>query len=165
MATYRDHGPRPAIATFFGITSFVWALILLGWVLLVIAVAAVIGVGSWLGGPVIGAVGTAVGGLIALYCVLSSLLSFVLLVAGWRILVGDPRGLPLLRLWAWASLVFDVLSLLLSGGLSGTSYFGVAYAVAVLYFTTPQALESRWTMADGYAYPGSKPKMPIDPDF
>ncbi len=75
---FYDPRPRPAIATFFGLISLVWALIMLGWVGVVVALAVLIGAGSWLGGPVIGVVGTAIGGIIAVYCIASSLLSFVL---------------------------------------------------------------------------------------
>ena len=162
---FYDPRPRPVIATFFGLISLVWALVMLGWVGVVVALAVLIGAGSWLGGPILGVLGTAIGGIIAIYCILSSLLSFVLLWAGWLILRGDPRGVPLLRLWAWISLIFDTLTLLMSGGFTATSWGALLYAVAILYFTRPPEIEHRWTPPGSQTPYGAKPKFSVDPDF
>lgn len=161
---YQNTGPRPAVATFFGLVSLLWALVMLGWVSVVVAFALLIGVGSWLGGPVIGVVGTAIGAMIALYCVVSSLMSFVLLWAGWLILRGDPGGVPLLRYWAWISLILDTLTLLLTGGITPTSWGALLYAVAVLYFTRPIELDHRWAAGDARPHQ-AKPQFHGDPDF
>jgi len=161
----QDPRPRPAIATFFGLVSLLWAVVMLGWVLVVVGFAALIGAGSWLGGPVVGFVGTAVGLIIAVYCILSSLLSFLLLWAGWLILRGDPRGVSLLRLWAWISVISDTLTLLFSGGFAATSWGGLLYAVAVLYFTRPLEIDTRWVPPGSRNPYGAKPKFTGDPDF
>ncbi len=158
-------GPRPAIATFFGIVSLFWALSTLAGVLLGIGVFALIAAGSWLGGPIVGAVGSAVGVLGIGYFFLSSFLSFLLLSAGWKTLQGDPRGISQHRLWAWLSIILDALSLLGSGGLAANGYFGLIYAVAVLYYTTPREIESRWDADPRTVHYGGKPAMPVDRDF
>ena len=162
---YENSGPRPAIATIFGITSLIWGIVMLGWVLVVIALAAVIGFGGWLFGPITGLAGTAIGSIIALYCLLSSSMSFMLLWAGWLILRGDPGGIKLLRLWAWISLIFDALTLLFSGGTAPTSWGALIYAFAVLYFTRPDEIDHRWTTDNGPSPCVGKPKFTTDPDF
>ena len=161
----QNPGPRPAIATFFGITSLVWAVVMLGWVLVVVAFAALIGFGGWLFGPVLGLAGTALGAIVALYCLLSSSMSFMLLWASWLILRGDPGGIKLLRLWAWISLIFDALTLLFSGGTAPTSWGALLYAFAVLYFTRPEAIDFRGSVASGRSPNQDKPKFTADPDF
>ena len=158
--------PRPAIATFFGVVSLIWATITLSGTLLGIVIFAVVGAGSWLAGPLVGAIGSAISVVVILYLILASLLSFVLLRAGWLTMQGDPRGIDLLRLWAWISLVLDALSLLLSGGLAANGYFGLVYAVAVLYYTTPLEIKSRWdTNPHQMHYGKPKPASGFDPDF
>ena len=162
---YQNPGPRPSIATFFGITSLIWGIFMLGWVLVVIGFAILIGGGSWLGGPVLGLLGTAIGAIVALYCLLSSSMSFMLLWAGWLILRGDPGGIKLLRLWAWLSLIFDALTLLFSFGTAPTSWGALLYAVAVLYFTRTEEIDHRWTVDNGPSPYQGKPKFTVDPDF
>ena len=156
---------RPPIATVFGVVSLLWGGATLAGSLLWIGLFALIGAGSWLGGPVVGLVGTAIGVVGSIYLVLASLLSFVLLAAGWYTLQGDMRGVSLHRTWAWTSLVLDAFALLFSGGLAANGYFGLIYAIAVLYCTTPREVETRWepTM---HAAPGKgKPTYSGDPDF
>ena len=165
MTMYQNFGQRPAIATFFGLTSLLWAIFMLGWVFVVVVFALLIGGMSWLGGPVVGAVGTAIGAVIAVYCVLSSLLSFLLLWAGWLILRGDPRGVTLLRTWAWISLIYDAVILLMSGGFTPTSWGAMLYAVAILYLTRPVEIDQRWIDPDGRSPYHGKPKFTTDPDF
>ena len=162
---YQNPGPRPTIATLFGVISLIWGISMLGWILVVIALAVLLGVGSWLGGPVLGLVGTAIGSIVALYCLLSSSMSFMLLWAGWLILQGDPGGIKLLRLWAWISLIFDALTLLFSGGTAPTSWGALIYAFAVLYFTRPDEIDHRWTVDSGPSPYQGKPKFTADPDF
>lgn len=157
-------GPRPAIATFFGIVSLVWSVTTLGSVLVMLLVISVIGAGSWLGGPVLGFFGTALSLVVGVYLIASSLLSFVLLWAGWLTLLGDPRGVPLLRFWAWISLGFDTLSLLMTGGLS-PGWFGLIYAIAVLYYTTPREIEMRGASGPHPNQYQAKPKFFVDRDF
>ena len=103
--------------------------------------------------------------MIAIYCLLSSSMSFMLLWAGWLILRGDRGGVPLLRLWAWISLIFDAVTLLVSGGTAPTSWGALLYAFAVLYFTRPQDLDHRWTIPGESSSYAAKPKFTGDPDF
>ena len=156
MSSYSE--PRPTLATFFGLVSLLWGLFMFGWVGLVLLVLMVVGVGGWLAGPIIGAIGTALSAVIAVYCILSSLLSFMLLAAGWQILHNQSGGLWLLRNWL-------ALTLLISGGLSGASYFGLIYAIAVLCCTTRHGFK-RFAVAPGESMPyAPKPKPFGDPDF
>ncbi len=157
-------GPRPAIATFFGVVSLIWAVATLGSVLIMLLVMSLIGAGSWLGGPVVGFLGTAISLLVAAYLIASSLMSFVLLWAGWLTLVGDPRGVPLLRFWAWISVGLDTLSLLMTGGIS-PGWFGLAYAIAVLYYTSPREIEMRWATGPHHHPYAGKPKFTDYRDF
>lgn len=158
-------GHRPPIATFFGVVSLLWGIATLAGSLLWIGLFALIGVGSWLAGPVAGVVGTAIGVIGSIYLVLASLLSFVLLAAGWYTLQGDMRGVSLHRTWAWTSLVLDAFALLFSGGLAANGYFGLIYAVAVLYCTTPREVEARWGPSMNGPADQAKPTYTGDPDF
>lgn len=161
---YPTPEPQPTIAKFFGVVSLFWALSTLGGVLLGMGLFLVIGVGGWLVNPIVGAVGSAIGVVAIGYLLLSSFLSFLLLSAGWKTLQGDPRGISQHRTWAWLSIVLDAVSLLVSGGIAANGYFGLIYAVAVLYFTTPREIHLRWE-AQPAGSPYVKPTMPGDSDF
>jgi hypothetical protein len=156
---------RPPIATVFGVVSLLWGVATLGGSLLWIGVFALIGAGSWLAGPVAGVLGTAVGVVGSIYLVLASLLSFILLAAGWYTLQGDMRGVSLHRTWAWTSIILDAFALLFSGGLAANGYFGLIYAIAVLYCTTPREVEARWEPAMHGPAGKAKPTHHGDPDF
>lgn len=141
-------GPRPAIATFFGVVSLIWSLCTLGSSLILLLICSLVGVGSWLGGPIVGALGTALSVAVAIYLVFSSFLSFVLLSAGWLTLRGDPSGITLHRTWAWISLVLDALTLLMTGGYRPA---GSAWSTRSPCFTSPRPGKSRcagWRLAD-----------------
>lgn len=157
-------GPRPAIATFFGVVSLVWSICTLGTSLVFLLICSLVGAGSWLGGPIVGAFGTALSLAVAVYLIFSSFLSFVLLSAGWLTLQGDPRGITLHRTWAWISLALDALTLLMTGGLT-PGWFGLIYAIAVLYFTTPREVEMRWGETTRGNHHGAKPKFTGHGDF
>ena len=78
-----------------------------------LVVLAAIGVStlSWLGGPVVGALGLFAGIVIFAIAGLKSLLSLLLFAAGWKTLQGDPAGRAYHRLWAWMIVVLDVVNL------------------------------------------------------
>ncbi len=141
----------------------IWSLCTLGSSLILLLICSLVGVGSWLGGPIVGALGTALSVAVAIYLVFSSFLSFVLLSAGWLTLRGDPSGITLHRTWAWISLVLDALTLLMTGGLS-PGWFGLVYAISVLHFTSPREVEMRWVETRGQSF-GGKPKYNGPGDF
>jgi hypothetical protein len=130
--TYRR--TRPGLLTFIGVVSLIWSSLSLVGVAVGTILSLALGGGSWLGGPAVGAIGSAIALVVILWLVASSLLSILLFVAGLRTLRDDPSGLGLHRLWAWISLVLSVLTLLGSGR-SSSSWAGLAYAVTVLYVT------------------------------
>lgn len=162
---YPAPATRPGVATFFGLVSLIWALTTLGGTLVMLLVVFVLGAASWLIGPFGAVLGSALAGLVALYLVASSALSFLLLSAGWLTLQGDPRGVARLRLWAWISLALDVVALLFTVGHAPNGYVGIGYAIAVLYFTTPRVIEERWVPGPGQRPWAGKAKYDPDPDF
>ena len=160
-----NSGPRPAMAVIIGVVGLTWAVCTLAGEILGIALCALIGAGSWLGGPILGFVGTALSLVVIGYLVVTSLLSFLLLWAGWLTLSGDPRGVTLLRTWAWISLILDVIALAATTGFAANGWFGLFYAVAVLYFTTPSQMNVHWDRGSRERRDRAKPKFNADPDF
>jgi len=131
----RAFGPRPSVLTLIGWVSLIWSALSLAGVFVGIFLFAVVGAGSWLGGPVVGALGSLIGLVAIAWLVVGSCLSLFLLSAGWRTLADDPSGVDRHRTWAWISLVLDAVALLLSGGLWASSWWGVIYALFVLHAT------------------------------
>lgn len=155
--------PKPPILNVIGVISLVWSLTTVLGVFVGILVLLGLGAGSWLLGPVAGAVGSFFSLLGILWLVGASILSVILFLAGWRTLQGDPYGIRLHRGWAWISLILDALGLLISGGLHAGSWWGVLYAVGVLYVTrTPEVLGYIASVEGGWI---AKPAAPIDRDF
>ena len=135
------HRPRPGLLTLIGVVSLIWSSMTLIGSVVATFFLLLAGAGSWLLGPLAGAVGTAVVALVVAWMAASSILSILLFNAGWKTLKGDPAGIRLHRLWAWISLALDVIGLLGSGGTAPNSWTGVVYAIAVLYITsTPEVL-------------------------
>jgi hypothetical protein len=126
---------RPGVVTLLGVISLAWSSLTFLGAMFAILAAMLFGAGSWLLGPVAGAVGTVVGGLMVLLILAHSVLAILLFCGGWNTLVGAPSGRELLRLWAWISLVLDGLTLVVTGGLSPTSWWGLIYALAVIVVT------------------------------
>jgi hypothetical protein len=127
---------RPGSASFLGFVSVIYSgLALLGLVVGVLFVS-LFGAAGWLLGPGIGVVASGFGALMIGMMALFSILSLLLCRAGFLTLADDPRGISLLRLWAWLRIGLDVLTLLFSGGAAITSWWGLAYAIVVLYVTS-----------------------------
>lgn len=155
--------PKPAILNVIGIISVLWSLTTVLGVFVGVLVLLGLGAGSWLLGPAAGAVGSLLGLLGILWLIGASILSVILFLAGWRTLWGDPSGVRLHRNWAWISLVLDAVGLLISGGLYVGSWWGVLYAVGVLYVTrTPEVLQYVAALEGGWLV---KPAQSLDPDF
>ncbi len=151
--TYR----RPGILTVLGVVSLIWSATALVGLVVGALVLVAVGGGSWLLGPVAGAVGTLVGLLMFGWMVASSLLSILLFRAGWKTLRDDPDGIRLHRLWAWISLALDALLVLVSGGSAITSWAAVFYAVGVLYVTGSPEVRAYFGLDGRYEKP-AKPR-------
>jgi hypothetical protein len=129
----RSDVPKPGILTLVTIVSFLWSALN---VLRVIAygfLALVVGAASWLLGPAVGTLGTLAGAVVVILMVAQSILSILLFSAAWHTMHGDPRGRSQHKTWAWINLVLDGLDLILTGGLSPASWWGVAYAIGLLF--------------------------------
>jgi hypothetical protein len=155
--------PRPGVLTFIGVVSLLWSITTVLGVIVGIIVSIGIGAGSWLLGPIAGAFGSLLGLMAIVWLVGASLLSILLFQAGWRTLKGDPSGIALHRIWAWISLVLDALALLTTGGLHAGSWWGVIYAVGVLYATRLPEVEAY--VASQQGGPFTKPTAPFDREF
>ncbi|WZO99590.1 hypothetical protein EP7_001197 [Isosphaeraceae bacterium EP7] len=126
---------KPGSVTAIGLISLVWSLVsLVGFGALALA-AIGLGTLSWLGGPVFGAVGLALGIVLIILAGLKSMLSLVLFFAAWRTLEGRPSGRSLHRVWAWTILVVDALDLIFTGGMDPTAWWGLGYAFTILFIT------------------------------
>ncbi len=159
----RSFPPKPGILTFIGVVSLLWSVTTVLGVLVGIVVSVGIGAGSWLLGPVAGAFGSLLGLAAIVWLLGASLLSILLFQAGWRTLQGDPSGIALHRVWAWISLVLDAFALLTTGGLHAGSWWGVVYAVGVLYATRLPEVQAYAAHVEGA--PHAKAPAPLDPDF
>jgi hypothetical protein len=133
MSAYRFEPTRPGILTVITIISFLWSGLTVLRVILWAIFALLLGAGSWLLGPVVGAIGSLVGlasivGMIAL-----SVLSILLFSAALHTAKGDPTGRSLHQGWAWLTLILDGLALVVTGFLSPMAWWGLLYAIGVLY--------------------------------
>ncbi len=133
---------RPGSLNFISFASFALSILNVLW-LVIIAVLVIAGsLASWLGGPVIGALGTAIGAVVMVILVIQTLLSLLLFVAAWKTLNGDPGGQSLHQTWAWIIVVIDILDLLLTGGVDFGAWVRLFYAFLVLYVMSRPAVKS-----------------------
>lgn len=125
---------RPGLLTLIGIVSLVWASLSLFRVVAIGFVSVILGGASWMGGVHAGAIGTLIALILIALMVVSSGLSIILFLAGWKTLRDDPAGVRLHRIWAWISLALALISVATSGR-SSHPWIDLFYAVAVLYVT------------------------------
>ena len=126
---------RPGLVTLLAAISILWSVASVIW--FGVAILAALGVSalSWLGGPGVGVIATLIGFAVIAVTGLRSILSLILFYAGLKAWNGEPEGRSLHRTWAKITLVVDALDLLLTGGIDPTAWWGLAYAVGVLYVT------------------------------
>jgi len=103
------------------------------WMIVVLLVLTGVTAFSWLGGPVVGAVGTVFASVLFLLALARCCLSVLLFMAGWRTWQGHPSGVSLHTTWAWITIALDVVNLMITSGLSPASWWGLAYAGFVLF--------------------------------
>lgn len=131
MSRYDE--PRPPLLTLIIILGFLWSGLTVIRVIAWSFLALVLGVGSWLLGPVPGMLGSLFGMAIIGMMLCFSALSILLFMAAWSTLQGNPSGPGLFRLWAWINIVVDGVVLIFTGGLSPAAWFGLAFGICVLY--------------------------------
>ncbi len=124
---------RPGVLDIISVVSFALSILNVLWLVAVAVLLAAAGAASWLGGPVVGVLGTAIGLFLAIFLILQSILSIMLFnaaTATWR---GDPAGRSRHKLWAWLTIILDVIDLIFTWGLDPGAWFRLGYALFVLF--------------------------------
>jgi hypothetical protein len=125
--------PRPGILNLITIISFfISVLDVLGF-LCGLSVALGFATLSWLLGPVGGLIGAFVGSVLVLAAFVRSFLSLVLFSAAWNTWAGLPTGRSHHLLWAWLTIILDLIDLLLTWGWNPATWWGLVYAVCLIY--------------------------------
>jgi hypothetical protein len=156
--------PRPPVLTLVATVSLIWSGIKVMFVVLWAVFAMLLGIGSWLLGPVVGAIGTLASMGVIAWMALGSLLSILLFAAAWYTFLGDPQGRELHRLWAWLNIALDLFALVLTWGVSPTSWFGLVYACFVLYVMELPEVQSYFRRRSS-PWPPEKPSGIADDAF
>ena len=94
-----------------------------------------------------------VGILLLVLLLIRSFLSIILFRAALATFSGDPAGRSGHRFWAWGTIIFDALTLLLTGGLDPSAWWGLIYAALILMVMN---------QPDVLAYYGKVP-YPVEP--
>lgn len=123
---------RPGILNSLALFSFILSFLNVIWIVIIGVVVAAFGGAGWLAGPVVGMVATFVALLFITVLVAQSLLSVLLFVAAWKTWGGRPSGRTLHLIWAWITLVFDLLDLALTFGIDGGAWVRLFYAAIVI---------------------------------
>jgi hypothetical protein len=133
MSTHAYEPPRPTLLTLVILVSFLLSVFDVAW--FVITTAGLLGVTlfSFLGGPLIGGAVSIVVGFVLLIAFVRFFLSILLFTAAWYSWRGDPLGWVYHRRWAWITIALDVLALILTFGVSAAGWWGLIYAILVLY--------------------------------
>jgi hypothetical protein len=125
--------PKPGVLSIVAIVSLVWSGLNVLRLILWAALWLLLGIGSWLLGPAVGAVGTLFSVVVILLSVAQSILSIILFMAALATMRGEPAGRTLHLWWAWINLFLDGTALILTAGLLPSSWWGLAYAIAIIY--------------------------------
>ncbi|HEV3163581.1 MAG TPA: hypothetical protein VGZ22_06035 [Isosphaeraceae bacterium] len=133
MMSYSYQTHKPGVLSLITIVSMVLSVVDVIWFMLVTLVLMGLSAMSWLVGPVAGTIGTVLAGVLFFLALIRGCLSILLFLAAWRTWEGDPSGLTLHTSWAWITIALDVVNLMLTSGLSPSSWWGLVYAVFVLY--------------------------------
>lgn len=124
---------RPAVLTLVAVVSFLWSGLNVLLVILGMFFSLILGAGSWILGPAVGVVGSFIGMVVIVLIILSSLMSILLFMAALHTWQGDLAGRSLHRIWAFINVLISGLALLFSGGHARISWWGLVYALSVLY--------------------------------
>lgn len=124
---------RPGILDLVTVVSFILSGVNVLWLIAVGLLIVLAGALTWLGGPVVGTLGTAVGGVVLLFLISQFLLSILLFTAAWKTMKGDPVGRSRHKTWAWIIVILDLLALLFSAGFDLGAWFRLGYAVFLIF--------------------------------
>lgn len=127
-----DARRRPAVVDLVAVASLALSALNVVWLLVIAGIAFFVGGLSWLGGPIVGVVGTFVAGLVLILVLVQSLLSLLLFAAGLRTWQGLPAGRSLHVAWGWSTVVLDLIDLAVTAGMDGGAWIRLVYAVLVL---------------------------------
>jgi hypothetical protein len=129
-----DLGParRPPVLDVLAVTSFGLSVLNIAWLVVLGTAVLLVGGASWLGGPVLGAIGTALAAVVLLALLVQSVLSLLLFSAALHTWRGDLRGRSRHLLWAWMTLILDLLDLGFTAGMDFGAWLRLAYALGVL---------------------------------
>jgi hypothetical protein len=128
-----DDSSKPTILSLITLISFLLSVFDVAW--FVITTAALLGMAafSFLGGPIAGGAVTFIVGIVLAISFVRFFLSLLLFKAAWSTWQGSPDGRVYHRRWAWITIALDLLALMLTAGMSPASWWGLIYAIAVLY--------------------------------
>lgn len=124
---------RPGILNALTFFSFFLSFLNVIWIVIIGLMAGVAGALGWALGPVVGVIGSLVAVFFILMLVVQSLLSVLLFVAAWKTWTGQPSGRSLHLIWAWITLVFDLLDLAFTAGIDGGAWVRLVYAIIVIF--------------------------------
>lgn len=123
---------RPDVLNLITILSFLFSGLNVLWLMVVSLLILSASALTWLAGPALGVVGTFVGAMAVGILVLQFGLSVILFLAAWGTLHGQPGGYTWHRTWAWFIIVFDLFSLLITGGVDLAAWVRLGYAVFLI---------------------------------
>lgn len=124
---------RPGVLNLIAVVSFVLSGANVLWLIGVGLLMALAGALSWLGGPIVGAIGTAAVVVVLILIGAQFLLSILLFSAGWQTWKGRPGGRSRHKTWAWITVGLDLLTLLFTGGIDPGAWTRLIYAVVLIY--------------------------------
>jgi len=155
-----DDSPKPTILSLVTLISFLLSVFDVAWFL--VTTAALLGMAafSFLGGPIAGGTVTFIVGVLLAVAFVRFFLSLLLFKAAWSTWQGSHDGRVYHRRWAWITIALDLLALMLTAGMSPASWWGLVYAIVVLYVMDQpdvRAYFGRRTFA-----PSSKPRGVLD---
>jgi len=123
---------RPGILNLVTIVSFVLSGLNVLWLIVISVLVLIAGALTWLGGPIVGALGTAVGIVVVIILLAQFCLSVLLFMAAWGTMYGTPEGRERHKLWAWIIVVVDLIDLLLFVGMDAGAWFRLGYAIFLI---------------------------------
>lgn len=124
---------RPGIVNLITVVSFVLSGLNVLWLIVISALILLAGALTWLGGPIAGVLGTAVGAVVIVVLLLQFCLSVLLFMGAWGTMKGEPAGRSRHKRWAWIIVVLDLITLAFTAGLDVGAWFRLGYAVFLIY--------------------------------
>lgn len=133
---------RPRILNPLSLFGFVLSFLNLAWIVFIGILFVIAGLASWLLGPVAGLVGSFLAVLIIAWMILQSLLSVLLFVAAWKTWKGLESGRAIFLIWAWITVVIDLLDLAFTAGIDAGAWVRLVFAVYVIFVMNREDVRS-----------------------